>query len=72
MTIDSTFMIFALAFGVAMLVLGIMTKVKVFNIIAVCIFIFIASQISDQPALFIGCLGLIVFELWDAFFYRRE
>lgn len=68
LTIDSTFLLVIAAVMIALIVIGLWSKIGVFHLLAALCDIFIATQIYSYIALLIFCIALFIFLLWLAFF----
>jgi hypothetical protein len=57
----------ALALGLALMIYGHSSKIRIFNLLSCGIFLFIAIQLASYVPILIVLLGLIIFELYFTF-----
>jgi len=68
LTIDSTFLLVIAVVMIALIVIGLWSKIGIFHLLAALCDIFIATQVHNYIALLIFCIGLFIFLMWLAFF----
>ena len=67
MTFDPTVFLASIVLASVFLLLGHVKKVRIFNVFAVVVFIFLMTQTYEFIPLLVLFIGLSVYELWFAF-----
>jgi len=64
----SLFLIMSAGIGLALIMFGHSSKVRIFNLFGSGVFIFLATQFVEFLPMLIVCIGIILYEVYYAFF----
>ena len=67
MVVDSTLLIFGALVGFGLMIYGHASKIRIFNLLSVAVFIFLATQLAEFIPLLIAFIGLMIYELYYTF-----
>ena len=67
MIVDSTLILVGVVFALGLVIMGHYTKMRIFNLFSVGVFLFLAIELSEFVALLIILIGLMLYELYYVF-----
>ena len=69
---DGVFLLVAVALAFALMVWGYSTKMGIYNLFSVGLWIFIATQVITYTPFVLVIVGIIIFQLYYTFFGGRD